>query len=73
MLTNGTLDDGPDDKKLLSQCVAHWKEGSTYYFVAMMNSSHVDRQQLESSFRLALQKDDNDDGDDDHDDHHGDG
>ena len=33
------------------QCLAHWKEGSTYYFVAMMNSSHVARQQLESSFR----------------------
>ena len=41
-------------KKLFFQCLAHWKEGSTYYFVAMMNSSHVDRQQLESSFRLAL-------------------
>ena len=51
---NDTFDDGRDDKKLLSQCLAHWKEGSTYYFVAMMNSSHVDRQQLESSFRLAL-------------------
>ena len=37
-------------KKHLSQCLAHWKEGSTYYFVAMMNSSHVARQQLESSF-----------------------
>ena len=33
------------------QCLAHWKEGSTYYFVAMMNSSHVAWQQLESSFR----------------------
>ena len=41
-------------KLFFSQCLAHWKEGSTYYFVAMMNSSHVDRQQLESSFRLAL-------------------
>ena len=38
---------------LILQCLAHWKEGSTYYFVAMMNSSHVARQQLESSFRWA--------------------
>ena len=53
---NDTFDDGRNDKKTFFQCLAHWKEGSTYYFVAMMNSSHVDRQQLESSFRLALQK-----------------
>lgn len=39
-----------------AQCLASWKEGSTYYFVAMMNSSHVSRDHLESSFRCFVYK-----------------
>lgn len=47
---------GSQSQREEAQCLAHWKEGSTYYFVAMMNSSHVDRQQLESSFRCFVYK-----------------
>jgi hypothetical protein len=39
-----------------AQCLGHWKEGSTYYFVAMMNSSYVSRDHLESSFRCFVYK-----------------
>jgi len=47
---------GSQSQREEAQCLAHWKEGSTYYFVAMMNSSHVARQQLESSFRCFVYK-----------------
>jgi len=39
-----------------AQCFGHWKEGSTYYFVARMNSSHVSRDQREASFRCFVYK-----------------
>ena len=34
-----------------AQCIGDWKEGSTYYFAAIMNSSHVTRYNREDSFR----------------------
>ena len=34
-----------------AQCVGDWKEGSTYYFAAIINSSHVSRFSREDSFR----------------------
>ena len=34
-----------------ASCTAEWKEGSTYYFVARMNSSHVSEKDPEASFR----------------------
>ena len=34
-----------------ASCTAEWKEGSTYYFVARMNSSHVSAKDPEASFR----------------------
>ena len=37
-------------------CIADWKEGSTYYFVAQMNSSHVNTEDMESSFRCFVYK-----------------
>jgi len=37
-------------------CIADWKEGSTYYFVAQMNSSHVNTEDMELSFRCFAYK-----------------
>lgn len=39
-----------------AHCIADWKEGSTYYFVAQMNSSHVSTADQESSFRCFVYK-----------------
>jgi len=39
-----------------AHCIADWKEGSTYYFVAQMNSSHVTTADMESSFRCFVYK-----------------
>ena len=35
-----------------AQCIGDWKEGSTYYFAAILNSSLVTRQDREDSYRL---------------------
>ena len=34
-----------------AQCIGDWKEGSTYYFAAILNSSLVTRQDREDSYR----------------------
>ena len=34
-----------------AQCIGDWKEGSTYYFAAILNTSHVTRQDREDSYR----------------------
>jgi len=39
-----------------AQCIGDWKEGSTYYFAAVMNSSHVSRFNREDSFRCFVYK-----------------
>ena len=39
-----------------AQCIGDWKEGSTYYFAAVMNSSHVTRYNREDSFRYTYCK-----------------
>jgi len=39
-----------------AQCVGDWKEGSTYYFAAIINSSHVSRFSREDSFRCFVYK-----------------
>ena len=35
-----------------AECIGSWKEGSTYYFAAILNSSLVTRQDREDSYRL---------------------
>jgi len=39
-----------------AQCIGNWKEGSTYYFAAVMNSSHISRYDKEDSFRCFVYK-----------------
>jgi len=39
-----------------AQCIGEWKEGSTYYFAAVMNSTHVSRYDREDSFRCFVYK-----------------
>ena len=34
-----------------AECIGSWKEGSTYYFAAILNSSLVTRQDREDSYR----------------------
>ena len=34
-----------------AECIGEWKEGSTYYFAAIVNSSHVKREDREESYR----------------------
>ena len=34
-----------------AHCIGHWKKGSTYYFAAILNTSHVTRQDREDSYR----------------------
>jgi len=39
-----------------AHCIGDWKEGSTYYFAAILNTSHVTRQDREDSYRCFVYK-----------------
>ena len=39
-----------------AECIGEWKEGSTYYFAAIVNSSHVNREDREESYRCFVYK-----------------
>ena len=38
-----------------AECIGDWKEGSTYYFAAILNSSLVSREDREESYRYRPQ------------------